>query len=195
MAKQLSGRYDQRDKIINYIKTGDIDILSEKDKQYYEKLKFAYQLWATNPVARNIVPILIQTYKMSQATAYEYVEDAKVIFSPLDNVDAIAAEKYLYEDIILAMRLAKENSDLNAWNKAHSNMVKLIEMVHKRSGTINYKTLGRNTYNIQIIAPTGTREIELESVVELTEAQMRMNAEAILSTEIDEKVALSIMQS
>lgn len=120
------------DKIVAFMRYGhERAPLNEEHHEIFQRIEWVKEQWLFHRSDRLVVKNTMQRYKCSQAQAYNYLSDAKAIFTLFTSTNIMAEMLLLKERIEKAFKLAeeqpKEYGKLYPWALAENR--KWIEMM------------------------------------------------------------------
>ena len=112
VAKLATGTYydgSAYDRIAIYMRYPEKHKLDAEDQVIFQRVERAKDLWLQHKEDRLVVNMIIQEFCVSQASAYNYLSDAKNIFALFTSFNPMAELMLLKERIEKAFSLAEKN--------------------------------------------------------------------------------------
>ena len=104
--------------------------LSELQQRKLTRYQFVYnQLSSGNILEKEVIPLLVKHYNISDRQAYEDLNDAKEIYSSLFNLNKMFELRLQLDINRLMLQKAKDINDIKGFAALEKNRAKLLEMI------------------------------------------------------------------
>jgi len=107
IAQLADGTY--YDRIVGHLRHGDKLPLSEDDKEIFARIERTKDLWLDKKDDRLVVNLIKDEFNLSQTQAYNYLNDAKSIYTLFISFNPMTELMLLKERIDKAFELAETN--------------------------------------------------------------------------------------
>lgn len=122
---------DNLDRIIKYLSTDGTSHLSEKNKDRLDKIDFVDTLYRNGRAPKQIVLFLQKRYpkdKISRATAYRYIADAKYVYGSMNMFDKEYYRGVAIDMILDTRQRARKSGDTKTMSSCDRNFITVLNL-------------------------------------------------------------------
>jgi hypothetical protein len=193
MAKTLKAEDITFDRIRAWLNEPDAEEISETDRKIYDRWDYAYdQLKIEKPSA--VINRLVHKFEISKAHAYKDLHNCQKLLNPINRHDLDWIRNFLIDDAQLQIKVARENVDHRAWQKARSDLIRIWAIEKGEKTGIDPELLGRNEYYVTINFGDKVEKINMNELHKMP-VNKRVELTEYLFNDIDTDQAKFMLES
>lgn len=182
-------------KIRNWLNNPEAPSLSVKDKEIFERLKFAYdQLQIENK--KNVVSRMMKFFNLGQSQAYIDVENSIKLLNPINKQDKELMRIWLVNDIrkniMSANQIQDQDKKFKLLEKLYERFYKALGLDKDEENKIDPEMLGNNTLLAQFIVDKRKYTVNFDKMDSYKPETREKIIESVMH-EISDKEAANLM--